>query len=240
MPPTGSADAAQLAAELHAVLGLIARRARAASAATELTASQRSVAARLLREGPATTADLARAEFVRPQSMRMTLGALEERGLIVRTPHPTDGRQVLVQLSEEGRATIAGIITAKRDWLSSAIAGDLDSTERAALAGALPVLRTLAGADATAADADGDGPAPATIKASTSGAVGTASAAGAAGTASAGDPSGAVRAAEASVTTGTSVAVGAGDVGAANPAGTSGAVGGAGSAGAAGASGADA
>ncbi|WP_084699935.1 MarR family transcriptional regulator [Streptacidiphilus anmyonensis] len=164
MRPTGTADAAELAVELHTVLGLISRRARAATAATELTASQRSVAARLLREGPATTADLARAEFVRPQSMRMTLGALEERGLIARTPHPTDGRQVLVELSEEGRATIAGIITAKHDWLTSAIAGDLDAGQRAALAAALPVLRTLAGAtgsEAAAERAAGSGAEPA-------------------------------------------------------------------------------
>ena len=150
MPPTESHDAAALAVELHAVLGLLARRARAATAATELTASQRSVAARLLREGPATTADLARAEFVRPQSMRMTLGALEERGLLARTPHPTDGRQVLVELSEAGRATMAGIMRTKQDWLTSAIAGDLDARQRAALAAALPVLRSLAGTDAPA------------------------------------------------------------------------------------------
>jgi DNA-binding MarR family transcriptional regulator len=162
MPSTGNADASQLAVELHAVLGLLSRRARAATAATELTASQRSVAARLLREGPATTADLARAEFVRPQSMRMTLSALEERGLIARTPHPTDGRQVLVELSEEGRATISGIITTKRDWLTSAIAGDLDPGQRAALAAALPVLRTLAGTDIPGTDVPGTGaPAPA-------------------------------------------------------------------------------
>jgi DNA-binding MarR family transcriptional regulator len=153
MPPSGTADAAQLAAELSTVLGLLTRRARAATAATELTASQRSVAARLLREGPATTADLARAEFVRPQSMRMTLGALEERGLIARTPHPTDGRQVLVDLSETGRATIAGIMRTKQDWLTSAIAGGLDARQRAALADALPVLRALAGTDAPSGDA---------------------------------------------------------------------------------------
>ncbi|SEL98990.1 MarR family winged helix-turn-helix transcriptional regulator [Streptacidiphilus jiangxiensis] len=152
MPPIESSPA-ELAVELHAVLGLLTRRARAATAGTELTASQRSVAARLLREGPATTADLARAEFVRPQSMRMTLGALEERGLIARTPHPTDGRQVLVELSAQGVDTIAGILRAKQDWLTTAIAGDLDPAQRDALAAALPVLRALAGTESTPAPA---------------------------------------------------------------------------------------
>ncbi|MEY9873042.1 DNA-binding MarR family transcriptional regulator [Streptacidiphilus sp. MAP12-33] len=161
MPPIEPTPT-ELAVELHAVLGLLARRARAATAATELTASQRSVAARLLREGPATTADLARAEFVRPQSMRMTLGALEERGMIARTPHPTDGRQVLVELSEDGLATIAGILRTKQDWLTSAITADLDPTQREALATALPVLRALAGTEATGASTPGPPPLGAT------------------------------------------------------------------------------
>ncbi|WP_084714058.1 MarR family winged helix-turn-helix transcriptional regulator [Streptacidiphilus rugosus] len=141
-------DTAALASELHTVLGLLVRRTRAASGESELTPSQRSVAARLLRDGPTTTADLARAELVRPQSMRMTVSALEERGLIRRTPHPTDGRQVLVELSEAGRVTITGILRAKQDWLTEALDGALDADQRAVLAAALPVLRTLAGAEA--------------------------------------------------------------------------------------------
>ncbi|MEZ0069429.1 DNA-binding MarR family transcriptional regulator [Streptacidiphilus sp. MAP12-20] len=143
MPPT---ETAALASELHAVLGLLVRRTRAASGESGLTASQRSVAGRLLREGPATTADLARAEFVRPQSMRITVAALEERGLLLRSPHPTDGRQVLVELSDAGRATITGILRAKQDWLTAALDGTLDADQRATLAAALPVLRALAGA----------------------------------------------------------------------------------------------
>jgi DNA-binding MarR family transcriptional regulator len=145
---TDAADTSALASELHTVLGLLVRRTRAASGESELTPSQRSVAARLLRDGPTTTADLARAELVRPQSMRMTVSALEERGLIRRAPHPTDGRQVLVELSEAGRVAIAGILRAKQDWLTAALDGALDAHQRATLAAALPVLRTLAGGEA--------------------------------------------------------------------------------------------
>ena len=49
-----------------------------------------------------TTADLARAEFVKPQSMGTTLADLEQAGLVQRRPHPTDGRQVLFALTAEG------------------------------------------------------------------------------------------------------------------------------------------
>ncbi|MGF1432029.1 MarR family winged helix-turn-helix transcriptional regulator [Kitasatospora sp. LaBMicrA B282] len=145
--PPDPEDLPALAGALHGILGRLSRRARAASAGSELTASQRSVAARLLREGPATTADLARAEFVRPQSMRMTLSALEERGYLRRTPHPTDGRQLLVELSEEGQQAMAAIMRAKHDWLTSALGGELDAAQRAALARAIPALRVLAAGD---------------------------------------------------------------------------------------------
>ncbi|MCX4744294.1 MarR family transcriptional regulator [Kitasatospora sp. NBC_01287] len=140
-------DLPGFAAEIHTVLGQLARRARAASAASELTASQRSAVARLLRDGAATTADLARAEFVRPQSMRMTVAALEERGYVRRTPHPTDGRQLLIELTEEGRAAVDSILRAKRDWLTSALGTQLDAAQRATLAQALPLLRSLAAGD---------------------------------------------------------------------------------------------
>ncbi|MDH6120414.1 DNA-binding MarR family transcriptional regulator [Kitasatospora sp. GAS204A] len=140
-------DLSGLAGEIHAVLGQLFRRARAASAGSGLTASQRSAASRLRRDGAATTADLARAEFVRPQSMRMTVAALEEQGYVRRTPHPTDGRQVLIELTEEGRAAMDSILRAKRDWLTTALGTELDPAQRATLARALPLLRTLATGD---------------------------------------------------------------------------------------------
>jgi DNA-binding MarR family transcriptional regulator len=141
--PSNPDDLPALAGEIHAVLGQLFRRARAASAGSGLTASQRSAVARL-RDGAATTADLARAEFVRPQSMRMTVAALEEQGYVRRTPHPTDGRQLLIELTDEGRAAMDSILRAKRDWLTTALGTELDADQRAALAEALPLLRIIA------------------------------------------------------------------------------------------------
>jgi len=77
---------------LHAI-GPLMRRLRTESNAGGLSWSQRTVMGRLKREGAATTADLARAENVKPQSMGATLAALEGEGLVGRTPHPSDGRQ---------------------------------------------------------------------------------------------------------------------------------------------------
>jgi DNA-binding MarR family transcriptional regulator len=136
-------EAERLAVDLSAVVGQLLRRMRAASPHGELTPSQRSVASRLRTGGPATTAALARAELVRPQSMRVSLAALEERGLVERTPHPTDGRQVLFSLTEEGRRTITSLRRARQSWLLDAVATRLDADERRTLAEATDLLKRL-------------------------------------------------------------------------------------------------
>nr|WP_202434402.1 MULTISPECIES: MarR family transcriptional regulator [unclassified Streptomyces] len=108
-----------------------------------LTPSQRSVLARLDESGPATTAALARAEFVRPQSMRLTLAALEARGLVARAPDPSDGRKSVVSVTDEGLAALAGVRAVTRGWLADAIADELDGEERRTVAEAVVLIRRL-------------------------------------------------------------------------------------------------
>ncbi|WP_046503912.1 MarR family winged helix-turn-helix transcriptional regulator [Streptomyces odonnellii] len=141
---SGAGPAAeQVAADLSAVVGRLMRRLRTASPDSRLTPSQRSVLSRLDTDGPATTAALARAEYVRPQSMRLTLAALEEQGLIERAPDPGDGRQSVVSATDAGRGALAAVRAAKQGWLSDAIAAEFDGTERRALAEATDLLRRL-------------------------------------------------------------------------------------------------
>lgn len=141
--PTDHPSAEQVAADLSAVVGRLNRRLRTASPESLLTPSQRSVLGRLDTDGPATTAALARVEYVRPQSMRLTLAALESRGLVERAPDPADGRQVVMSVTAEGRDTLAGVRAAKQGWLSGAIAAELDAAERRALADAVALLRRV-------------------------------------------------------------------------------------------------
>ncbi len=75
-------------------IGLLVRRARAAAASNELSWTETAVLKRIASEGPSTTADLARAQGMRPQSMRTIIAALEEMNMVQRNPHATDGRQV--------------------------------------------------------------------------------------------------------------------------------------------------
>jgi DNA-binding MarR family transcriptional regulator len=132
---------ANVADFVHAV-GLLIRRVRAVSAAHELSWSEAAVMGRLDRDGPATTADLARAEAVRPQSMGATIAALEERGLVARKPHPTDGRQVNIVLTAKGAAVRKSSKDAKLTWLAQAIAG-LDDKDRETLFAAGEIIKRL-------------------------------------------------------------------------------------------------
>ncbi|MFI8002244.1 MarR family winged helix-turn-helix transcriptional regulator [Streptomyces sp. NPDC086010] len=145
-PDSGSGEAPgaeRVADDLAAVVSRLLRRLRGSSADSLLTPSQRSVLARLQDGGPATTAALARAELVRPQSMRLTLGALESRGLVTRAPDLADGRKSVVSVTEAGSTTLAGVRAAKRSWLAEAIAGELDGAERRTLAEAVELIGRL-------------------------------------------------------------------------------------------------
>jgi DNA-binding MarR family transcriptional regulator len=123
-------------------MGLLVRRVRAAAASHELSLTESAVLARLDKHGPATTAELARAESVKPQSMGTTVAALEELGLVERKPHPTDGRQVNIELTAKGAAVRNSARDAKRTWLAQAIA-QLDEEERETLFRAGEILKRL-------------------------------------------------------------------------------------------------
>src|ERR1700689_2088232 len=100
--------------DLTQTVGLLVRRPRPAAASHELSLTESAVMARLAREGPATTAELARAESMKPQSMGATIAALDEMGIVERKPHPTDGRQVNIELTAKGAAVRKSAGDAKR------------------------------------------------------------------------------------------------------------------------------
>lgn len=122
--------------------GLLIRRVRAEHP-HELTMSQAQAMSRLANDGPMTTADLARAEAMKPQSMGATLAALEQEGLVAREPHPTDGRQILFRLTRQGEDFRHANKDASRSWLLGAIGG-LSAAEQKNLAAAIDVLWKIA------------------------------------------------------------------------------------------------
>jgi DNA-binding MarR family transcriptional regulator len=138
----GSAvDTTRLASELRIVLGHLMRRLRAEH---RFSLSQGAVLGRLDREGTKSIGDLALAERVRPQSMTQTISDLESDGLIARRADPADGRRILVELTEQGRQTLAADRRQREGWLARAIAEDLTAPEQRVLSQALALLRRLA------------------------------------------------------------------------------------------------
>ena len=132
--------------ELSLAIGQLLRRLRAESNSDGLTWSQTVALSRLEKAGPLTTADLARAESVKPQSMGATLAELEREGLVERHPHPTDGRQVLFALTAEGVEARRKRSAAKQKWLLAAMAR-LDPDERETLVSAAALIKRLSEAE---------------------------------------------------------------------------------------------
>lgn len=129
--------------EFGQAIGLLVRRFRAASATQDFSLTQTSVISRLAKHGPATIADLARAEEVKPQSMGAIIAALEKRGIVERQRHPTDGRQVHIHLTAEGASLHKTARDARWSWLAKAFS-QLDEKDREALLRAGTIIQRLA------------------------------------------------------------------------------------------------
>jgi DNA-binding MarR family transcriptional regulator len=134
---------AVLAGMLGDAISRLNRRLRQARPVGELTQNQISVLTSLELAGALTPRELADAERVQPPTMTKVLAKLEERGLVQRTPHPTDGRQVLLSATTTGREVIAEQRRAKDEWLTRTLAG-LPAAERETLRRAAEILGRIA------------------------------------------------------------------------------------------------
>lgn len=107
-----------------------------------MSLSQLSALAMLANEGPMTPGALAVRERVRPPSMTRVIASLAEMGLVDRTPHPVDGRQVLVSVSEAGAELVKANRRARQEWLAKRLS-TLDDDERETLRHAADLMLAL-------------------------------------------------------------------------------------------------
>jgi DNA-binding MarR family transcriptional regulator len=143
-PAEGISDsAARAARELHVVFSRLRRRIREVARDEDLTPSQVSALTLVGKHGAATASALASAEGVRPQSMAATLVALDQHGLIRRSPDPEDGRRQLVTLTEAGRARIEDNRQVREEWLARAFQDRCTAEERNTVLDALALLERL-------------------------------------------------------------------------------------------------
>ncbi len=112
----------------------------------ELSMNAMAVLGALNRYGELTLGELAARERVQPPSMTRTVNCLEDGGYVSRRAHDSDGRQVLVSLSDKGRTTLLADRRRRDEWLATRLR-DLTPGERAVLREAAPVLERIANLD---------------------------------------------------------------------------------------------
>jgi DNA-binding MarR family transcriptional regulator len=132
----------RLASALRVSLTRLNRRLRRQAAGHSLTPTQLATLATVERHPGVTPGELAEHEKMQPPSMTRVIAVLEERGLVERTPHPTDRRQVTVTCTEAGVELLRRERRMKEAWLAQRLK-ELSPEERAALRAAAPVLEKL-------------------------------------------------------------------------------------------------
>jgi DNA-binding MarR family transcriptional regulator len=135
--------AVQLAPMVRDAITRLNRRVRQTRPVGDLTATQLNALTSLELAGALSPRELADVERVQPPTMTKIVAKLEERGLVQRSPHPTDGRQVILAATEAGRAVLAQFERARDEWLASRLA-ELRPEERDTLQRAAEILRKLA------------------------------------------------------------------------------------------------
>ncbi|MBX9245655.1 MarR family transcriptional regulator [Actinotalea ferrariae] len=133
---------AVLAGELRVSLTHTVRRLRLERSSERITDGQYATLAALANRGPMTPTALAEDQHVQGPPMTRTVNALVEAGLVRRDAHPTDGRQVLVHITEAGQAEVRETRRRRNEWLAKRLA-TLDPAEREVLAQASVILRTV-------------------------------------------------------------------------------------------------
>ncbi len=134
---------AGLASELRlSVMRLRRRLAAERHPDNDLSLTAMAVLGSLHRNGDLTIGELATLEMVQPPSMTRTVTCLEESGYVARRAHETDGRQVVVSLTDTGRSTLAADRRSRDAWLARRLT-ELTPSERAILREAAPILERL-------------------------------------------------------------------------------------------------
>jgi DNA-binding MarR family transcriptional regulator len=145
MTVTKTRSDAGLATGLRISVSRLARRLRVerqAEGLASLSDTQLAALAVLDRHGAMTPGELAEHEKVQPPSMTRVIAVLEERRLVMRAPHLTDRRQLVLTVTEQGRELVSQARRRRDAWLAKRLK-ELSPEERAILRAAAPVLEKL-------------------------------------------------------------------------------------------------
>lgn len=104
-----------------------------------------------LQRSPRSLRELAAIHHVTPSSMSRSVSLLVRKGWVVRAEDAADRRQVILRLTDEGRAAQAAMVQLIEDAVTEVL-GRLGEAERARLYAGLDVLRSLTGGDHACGD----------------------------------------------------------------------------------------
>lgn len=129
----------RLANDLSLAVVRLARQLRFRRPDSPVSLTQLSALATLAKDGPMTPGALATRERVRPPSMTRVIASLVELGLVERSSHPDDRRQVLVVVSPAGEELFEAERRAGMEWLQGRLE-KLTQEDRATLLAAADLM----------------------------------------------------------------------------------------------------
>lgn len=129
----------RLANDLSLAVVRLARQLRFRRPDSPVSLTQLSALATLAKDGPMTPGALATRERVRPPSMTRVIASLVELGLVERSSHPDDRRQVLVAVSPAGAELFEAERRAGMEWLQGRLE-KLKQEDRATLLAAADLM----------------------------------------------------------------------------------------------------
>jgi DNA-binding MarR family transcriptional regulator len=132
----------RLASDLSLAVIRLARQLRFRRPDSHVSLSQLSALSTLAKEGAMTPGALAERERVRPPSMTRVIASLLELGLVARSAHPDDRRQVVVSVSPAGVELLNAERRASQEWLTQRLE-QLDSEQREALLTAADLMSAI-------------------------------------------------------------------------------------------------
>jgi DNA-binding MarR family transcriptional regulator len=137
-------DLAELSRQVREGVGRLNWRMRSAGERGGPSSLELAVLRRLHRAGTHTPKALADGERIHPQSLTRVLAALDRDALITRRPDPSDGRQVLVEISARGLEALRAYSEQRERWLAAAMAETLSDAEQDLLGIAAKLMMRIA------------------------------------------------------------------------------------------------
>jgi DNA-binding MarR family transcriptional regulator len=131
----------ELAARLRLAVGRLNRRIRIDGHET-IPPLQLSALVTVEQHGPLRLSELARREAVTAPTMSRVLAALDEQGLVIRTPDPMDARGVRIVLSDRGAVALNDVRSHRTALVARRLAR-LDENQRRLLLAAMPAMEAL-------------------------------------------------------------------------------------------------